>query len=77
MNLLLFSTCANYLLSLSHFPWRGESLLTLGRSHLPRRFALLSPVSQLCLPGPLLSLALGIRDGDVQDWDPVSEPSLL
>lgn len=43
-------------LFLSHFPWRVESLLdvqTLERSHLSSRFAL---VSQLCLPGPPLSL---------------------
>lgn len=76
----LFPACANCFLSLSHFPWRGNSLLnllTLGRSHLPKRLALLSPVSQVGLPNPLWSLALGLWDRDLLDQDPVSEPSCL
>lgn len=60
----LFPACANCFLSLSHFPWRGNSLLsllTLGKSHLPKRLALLSPVSQLGLPTPCGALPWGSR----------------
>ena len=57
----LFPACANCFLSLSHFPWRGNSpepAYTREKPP-PKRLALLSPVSQLGLPTPCGALPWG------------------
>ena len=68
----LFPACANCFLSLSHFPWRGNSPEPAYTMEKPPAQEACS--SQPCFPAwpanPLRSLALGLRDGDLRDQDP-------